>query len=148
MISEDVFRWIIGIVLVSTVLGGIVSFLWYQLLAKIFRVKREFTKLNNILIKTGIITGIIERAFFAIAIAANLGGTTIAMVVWTTLKSNTVWKSFFGQKIDNLDQNRVGVSILASLGSMVIAIIAGKICDKTILVDTIETLRISVYGLN
>ena len=139
MISEEVFRWIIGIGLVSTVLGGGVSLLWYRLLAAIFGVKRNWEAL---LTDKGMITGITERAFFAVAIAAGLGSVTIAMVAWTALKAKTMWASL----INNVepDWNRVTVGLLASLGSMIIAIVAGKICAGEILVDSIEALRVSI----
>lgn len=126
--NEVLFRWLIGIGLVSTVLGGVVSLLWYRLLALIFGVKRDW---KAVLTDKGMITGIIERAFFAVAIAANLGSVTIAMIVWTTLKSNTMWGSFL--KKEEPDWSRVTVGLLASLGSMIIAIVAGKICSGAIL---------------
>ena len=140
--SEDVFRWVIGIGLVSTVLGGVVSLLWYRLLALIFGVKRGW---KAVLTNKGMITGIIERAFFAVAIAADLGGVTIAMILWSTLKSNTMWGSFL--KKEEPDWNRVTVGLLASMGSMVIAIVAGKICDGKILMDSIEALRLYIVAL-
>lgn len=136
MMSEVVFRWVIGIRLVSTLLGGVVLLLWYRLLAKIFGVKRNW---KNLLTDKGMITGIIERAFFAVAIWAGLGSVTVAMIVWTTLKSETIWGSFL--KKEEPDWNRVTVGLLASLGSMIIAIVAGKICAGAILKDSIVALQ-------
>jgi len=122
--------------LVSTLLGGVVLLLWYRLLAKIFGVKRNW---KNLLTDKGMITGIIERAFFAVAIWAGLGSVTVAMIVWTTLKSETIWGSFL--KKEEPDWNRVTVGLLASLGSMIIAIVAGKICAGAILKDSIVALQ-------
>ncbi len=142
--SEVVFRWVIGIGVAAIVLGGGVSLLWYRLMAKIFGVKRDW---KRILTDKGMMTGIIERAFFAVAIAADLGSVTIAMIVWTTLKSETMWGSFLKfSKKEEPDWNRVTVGLLASLGSMIIAIVAGKICSGDILVGSIETLRVGLFG--
>jgi hypothetical protein len=122
--SEVVFRWIMGIGLVSTVLGGVLSLLWYRLLALIFRVKRDWKAL---LTDKGMITGIVERAFFAVAIGSGLGSSIIiGMVAWTAIKPQTLWASLL--KRQEPDWNRVTVGLLASLGSMIIAIVAGKIC--------------------
>lgn len=123
---EVLLRWLIGLVIVSTLLGAILSYFWYRALAKLLRVKREITGWKAILTENGVLTGIIERAFFTVAIATNIGGVTIAMVAWTVLKSNTLWMAFI-QK-EKYEWNRVSVSLFASLGSMIIAIAAGKIC--------------------
>ncbi len=129
-------RIYLSIVLMLAVLGGVVSLLWYRLLAKIFGVKRNW---KGLLTDKGMITGIIERAFFAVAIWAGLGSVTVAMIVWTTLKSETMWGSFL--KKEEPDWNRVTVGLLASLGSMIIAIVAGKICAGAILKDSIVALQ-------
>lgn len=154
--SEVVFRWVIGIGLVSMVLGGVASFLWYELLAGIYGVEREKAKgLRDFLKERGVITGIVERVFFAVAIGKGLASITIAMVAWTTLKPKTLWAFFSGEyKTMNADDenkpnlDRVSVGLLASLGSMIIAIIAGKICagDMEILKVPIETLRVYLFG--
>lgn len=151
--SEVVFRWVIGIGVVSTFLGGVVSLLWYDLLAVIYGVEREVKGkgLKGFLKERGVITGIVERTFFAVAIGAGLNSITIAMVAWTALKSKTLWAFFSGQykatnANDKPDWDRVSVGLLASLGSMIIAIVAGKICSGKILMDSIEALCISICG--
>ena len=75
--------------------------------------------------QNGIVTGLVERAFFAVAVATNLGGTTVAMVAWTVMKQDTLWKGFAGTENE---REFLFVSMMASLGSMVIAVIAGKVC--------------------
>jgi hypothetical protein len=51
-----------------------------------------------------------------------------------------MWGSFL--KKQEPDWNRVTVGLLASLGSMIIAIVAGKICSGAILQAYIEALRV------
>ena len=142
--TEVSFRWLIGLVLVSTLLGAILSFLWYWLVALIFGIKRELNNLKDVLIENGVLTGIIERAFFAVAIGAGLQSITIAMVAWAALKNQTFWRPY--SQGDNPDWNSVAVSLLATLGSMIIAIVAGKICSGDIFQDSIEALRVYISG--
>jgi len=153
LMSEATFPWAIGNVVVSIVLGGILSLLWYCLLSWICGVEREGTTgIRDFLKKRGVITGIVERAFFTVAIGAGLSGVTIAMVAWTALKQKTLWALFSGEYKDTNassenkpDWDRVGVSLLASLGSMVIAIVAGKICSGDLLQSPIEDLRSFIF---
>ena len=127
--NEALFRWLIGLVLVSTVLGAFISYLWYWVLAKLNGVTRvDITSRKAILTENGVITGIIERVFFTVAIGTGMSGITIGMVAWTALKSRTLWAAF----IKNKEWDCVSVSLLSSLGSMIIAIVAGKICSGTI----------------
>ena len=118
------FDWLIGLVVVSTVLGAFLSYVWYWALAKLAGVKRDLPSWKAILTENGVLTGIIERVFFTVAIATGMSGITIGMVAWTALKSRTLWSAF----MKNGEWDRVSVSLLASLGSMIIAIVAGKIC--------------------
>jgi hypothetical protein len=68
------------------------------------------------------ITGIIERLFFTVAVGLDISGTAIAMIGWITVKMFT-------------DLNRPGkpfsaaatVSLLASLVSMLFALIGGSV---------------------
>ena len=127
--DKVLFRWLIGLVLVSTVLGAFISYLWYWTLAKLNGVKREdITSRKTVLTENGVITGIVERVFFTVAIATGMSSITIGMVAWTALKSQTLWAAF----MKNKEWDCVSVSILASLGSMIIAIVAGKICSGAI----------------
>jgi len=142
--TEESFRWLIGIVVVATVLGVILSFLWYRLLAAIFGIKRKFDNWRAFLTENGVLTGIIERAFFAVAIGFGLQSITIAMVAWAGLKNETFWRPYSQGR--DPDWNSVSVSLLATLGSMIIAIVAGKICSGDMFQDLIQTLRVYILG--
>lgn len=128
--DEVLYRWLMGLVVISTLVGSLLTYLWYLTLAKIAGVDRDIKGWKSVVTENGILTGIVERAFFVVAIATNMSGTAIAMVAWTVLKSSTLWASFIGKgPSEATDGKRVQVSLLASLGSMIIAMIAGKICS-------------------
>ena len=62
--------------------------------------------------------------FFTIAIALGMGGTAIAMVAWITVKNTILWPNF----ARNGDQSQHVVSLLASFGSMLIAVVPAQVC--------------------
>ena len=157
--NDVLFRWLIGLVGVSTVLGVFISLFWYWALKKIDGIIYKKVKCKTLLTEYGILTGIVERAFFTVAIATCMsGGIITAMVAWTALKSQTLWAAFSvavarvavadDNKTNNEKKDKdIFVSLLASLGSMIIAIVAGNICSGAILKDYIDALLTYIVAL-
>jgi hypothetical protein len=85
--------------------------------------------------ETGSLIGIIERVLFTILFAGNVNGTAVAMVTWIMLKNSTLWADFSKPKENSLKQKepkRLFVSMMSSVGSMLIAFLGAQICKGVI----------------
>jgi len=130
MIENEILRWVAGLAGVAVVLGWIVSYLWYAFLCWLLGADRKLPLWpNRPLVETGHLTGIVERVFFAVAIATDLSGTATAMIGWITVKHFILWPGF----TRNGPSAQGTVSLLTSIGSMLVAIVAGQICSGSLL---------------
>lgn len=124
MKPEALMQWLIGLVVVSIVLGAVFSYLWYWFLCWLIGTERKLPSWPKRPIKeTGQLTGIVERVFFTVAIATNMSGVVIAMVGWITIKNSILWPKFSQQ-----EPPQATVSFLSSIGSLLIAVLGGQIC--------------------
>ena len=71
------------------------------------------------------LTGMIERLFFTIAVAYNVGGSITAMMVWIAIKLAANWGPGAG-RIDTF-RLRIVSSALGGLVSMLFALVGGLI---------------------
>ena len=127
---ESVFlRWLVGLLGVSVVLGALLSYQWYSILCWLLGVEQTTPLIPKIPIEhTGPLTGIVERIFFTVIIATSMSGTAIAMVVWITIKELILWKEI----TKDGPSPRATISLLTSVGSMLIAIVGAEICKGTL----------------
>jgi hypothetical protein len=129
MLDCSVVRWIFGLVGVDVIIGYFLSYGWYALLCKLMGEDQKYKlwppyplKENNY--QTGHLTGILERIFFTTAIATAMGGTAIAMMAWITVKYYILWPGF-----TRIEPTKRGtVSLLSSMGSMLLAILGAEVC--------------------
>ena len=130
MIENEYLRWFIGLVVVAIVAGWIVSYLWYAFLCWLVKIECKVSLWpKRPLDETGHLTGVVERVFFAVAIGTDMSGTAIAMIGWITVKNIILWPGF----TRNGPSAQGTVSLLSSMGSMLIAIVAGEICRGKLL---------------
>jgi hypothetical protein len=125
----ELSRWCAGLLGISVILGIPVSYLWTTLVGRgiAFEMPAQETSPGMIRAddRSGWFTGLIERLFFTVAIAANLSGTLTGMILWTTVKYY-----IFAAPQEDADKKKHSwfVSALGSLGSMLIAIAGGIVC--------------------
>lgn len=74
------------------------------------------------------ITGLVERAFFTVAVGFNVSGAVVAMIAWTAAKMATDWNRLQGEREDPAGAL---TGLLGSLVSMFFALIGGLICRGT-----------------
>lgn len=74
------------------------------------------------------VTGVVERIFFAVAIAINLSGTVGAMVGWLALKLATNW-NHPDWKTEPKARSFAFSALLGGLVSMLFAVIGGVVCS-------------------
>lgn len=75
---------------------------------------------------TGALMGMVERLFFTIAVALSGPGAVItAMIVWITLKGQTHY-NVFSATISVLDRRAAYTALIASLVSMIVAMLCGS----------------------
>ena len=116
---QVLIRWLVGLILVSGIFGVVLSYSLYRLACKLRNIKYRKT--------IGPLTGIIERFFFTIIVAINIGGAGTAMVGWIVFKNSTLWANF-----EKKEPEQLYISIISSIGSMLIAIIGAQICNGAI----------------
>lgn len=130
MIENDILRWLVGVVGIAIIVGTVVSYLWYAFLCWLFRTDRKVpVMIKRPLEQSGQLTGIVERVFFTVAIAVGMGGTAIAMIAWITVKNLILWPG----STRNGPTTEGTVSLLTSIGSMLVAIVAAEICKGNLL---------------
>ena len=130
MIESTTLRWLIGLIGIAAILGWLVSYLWYAFLCWLVKIDCKVPLLpRRPLDETGHLTGVVERVFFAVAIGTDMSGTAIAMIGWITVKNVILWPGF----THNGPSSQGTVSLLSSMGSMLIAIVAGEICRGKLL---------------
>jgi len=130
MLENEILRWLVGLVGVAIILGTIVTYLWYALLCWLLGTDRKVPLWpKRPMEQTGQLTGIVERLFFAVVIATEMSGTAIAMIAWITVKNLILWPGF----TRNGPSTEGTVSLLTSIGSMLLAIVAGEICKGKLL---------------
>lgn len=111
--------------LVAVVLGGIVTGSFLHLLRKRLGVDIATIDENPQLSKVPrSLVGIIERLFFAIAVAFNLSGIIIGMIGWITVKMVSNWNR------PELGNHPTGAftALLGNMVSMLFAMVGGLIC--------------------
>lgn len=95
MIENDLLRWLFSLLGVAVVGGAVVTYVWYAVLCWLLGIPRKLPVWpSRPLTETGSLTGIVERVFFAVAVATGMSGTVIAMVAWTGIKHSILWPSF------------------------------------------------------
>jgi len=125
MDAMTVIRWCIGVIGISIIVGTPLSYLWYGILCSIMGIQRKLPRIPTIpLRETGQLTGIVERVFFTVSVAMDLSGTAIAMIAWVAAKNSILWPGF--TKEGGSAQGTV--SLLSSIGSMLIALLGAAIC--------------------
>lgn len=128
-------RWIMGLFF-SLEIGSVVT----PLALKEIKTYAEYLfrkKDYRLLLTTKIpdfpwLVGLFERLFFTLIVAFNVNGTAIAIIGWITVKTYTThwferdWDKVTPSKLD------VYISLMASMVSMMFALIGGLICNKNI----------------
>ena len=138
MDSHVIEQWILGLVLVSGLIGLFLSYLWYWMICKVMGVRpkyRLFPLPKPWEGHTGLYTGIMERFFFTVLIATNMTGIAIAIIAWIVFKGSNFWTSFTKENPKSIEQKepkRFYVGVMTSLGSMLIAIVGAQICKGAI----------------
>ncbi len=117
---EFVIRWLIGLGIISLVVG------WAGAAMTLRRLRRHIEPISEADRPPGVpewITGFIERLFFTIAVAFDISGTAVAMVAWISVKMVTNTYRLTGK----LSAPEGIVSLLASLVSILFALIGGLV---------------------
>jgi len=115
----------IGLVLISTVGGVILTFLWHWLLLWIEGngIKEKICTREFLI--TGVLTGIVERFVFTLIVGlSGVGGAAAGAVGWVALKGQLHYH-IFTHDPDNSDVVSAYIGILGSMVSLVIAFIGG-----------------------
>jgi len=120
-----VIRWCVGVLGVSIVAGLPLTYLWYAFLCLVMGIDRKLPLIPTRPLKeTGHLTGVVERLFFTVCVAMDLSGTAIAMIAWVVAKNSILWPGF--TRTGSSAQGTV--SLLSSIGSMLIAILGAAFC--------------------
>ena len=116
----DIVTWSIGLA-VSLVLGWPITegFLYGLRKARGFEKPAEEKSVPPWL------TGIIERLFFTIAVAYNVGGSITAMILWIAIKLGANWGPDDGRA--SAFRFRIVSGALGGLVSMLFALVGGLI---------------------
>lgn len=121
---ETLVRWIVGL-FVALAVGGVVTGWFLSGLRSYLNIARPSGRdVPNWLI------GLSERLFFAVIIAFNISGAAVAMMVWIVLKIIPNWELQI--KHGTANKPLTWSSILASLCSMLFALLGGLIIRGTI----------------
>jgi hypothetical protein len=142
-IEHTLSGWLIGLVVVSGLLGAAISYSVWKWL------HTHFSRLNTSLgwdlpveqITTvtffPILTGIFERIFFTILVAFQVTGTGSAAIAWIAVKMAVGWGKIKEGNTGNRALAFTG--LLSSLTSMIFAIIGGLICNGAIPIHKLLT---------
>ena len=118
-------RWCVGLVGISILAGLPLSYIWYAVLCRVVGIQRKLPLFPKLPLKeTGQLTGLVERVFFTVCVAMSLSGTAIAMITWVLVKNSILWPGF----AKNGDSAQHTVSLLSTIGSLLIAILGAAIC--------------------
>lgn len=71
-------------------------------------------------------TGVLERFFFTLAVAFNVGGAAVAMTSWILVKMVTDWHRYIEDKGD-LEGNLAFSALLGSMISLSFALVGGLV---------------------
>ena len=124
--DPELVGWFIGFVVIANCVGA-----YFVHVANDLLTQRNDAPIGNIPHwMGGTLTGIIERSFFSITVAFNLGGAIIAMIAWTTVKNAAVWTHLvggpaLGESSPNL--TRSYSAMLLGFFSMFIALLGGVV---------------------
>jgi len=123
---DVVVQWIVGLLVVSLLIGHVVTRAFVTFLKGLINtpdpaLKLEAVNIPPLLRKT--MVGLVERTFFTIVIAAGLTGTAVAMIAWTAIKGSLYWSHY--QK----HPEHVLTAMLGSLVSLLWAVIGAFICN-------------------
>ena len=78
---------------------------------------------------SSVLTGLVERTFFFVAVANGVGGAAVAMIGWITLKNLSYWQSFFDED-EAVNVRYFHFVVLASLTSSLFALLGGVYCSN------------------
>jgi len=92
LLGDSFLRWYVGFLLIALLLGEWIIVVLRDWLHQIDNLYLNSSPVPKKL--SGQITGIIERAFFAIAVAFDAGGSAVAMIAWITVKNTAFWQNF------------------------------------------------------
>lgn len=121
---ETLIRWIVGLV-VALAIGGVVTGWFLGSLRSYLNIARPSGRdVPNWLI------GLSERLFFAVIVAFDVSGAAVAMMVWIVVKIVPNWELHV--KHGTANKPLTWSSILASLCSMLFALLGGLIIRGTI----------------
>lgn len=138
---------VLGLVVISTVSGLALTFLWHIFLLKVAKLNLNQEVWNNEeYLLTGLITGVCERFLFTVFIGfSGVSGVATAAIGWVAIKGQLHYHIFTK---DAPEVSRAYVGILGSVFSLCIAFIGGVIwhsghsweLDQTI-IQNIQTIR-------
>ena len=72
-------------------------------------------------VMSGAVVGVVERPFFCLAVAFNLGGCIVGMFAWITLRNVTLWTRVNAEPVRHFS------ALLMSFTSVCVALVAGLI---------------------
>ncbi|MER2998450.1 hypothetical protein [Pontibacter populi] len=127
-------KWYIGIVIVAVTGGGfVVASLQFILENNFLKRQNNIEFVPNWL--SGLITGYLERTFFGVCVAIDLGGVIGGMIAWTVLKDTALWSQFFKNpdakpKNRLKDFKRAYTALILGFTSMFFALIGGIVCSN------------------
>ena len=145
--DSAILRWVIGLVLVSGLLGWLVTTIFLGLLRQ-YITQKNLTARGVMIFLLDVLrghttdstargvmpwlTGVVERTFFTVAIGLGLSGGALAgMLIWVTFKYYVNWQRRQGRPdlLDRYMEKVPGLSgLLGSLVSLFFAFIGGCIC--------------------
>lgn len=136
MVEHTILGWVIGLGVVSLLLGSVVSFIVWRVLHNYFgwlNVDREWNlspDFTTTIWLYPVLTGILERLFFTVLIAFQVTGVGGGLVGWIGVKLAVGWGSVKEGKTANRALAFTG--LLSNLTSLFFAVLGGLICNGMI----------------
>ena len=120
-------NWVVGLI-VSLVLGGVITELFVQLMRKLLSVQKSSPNTKRF---PSWLTGAMERLFFTVLLGLNAAGIAPAMMAWLALKMATNWNR--SDEKEKPETRTLGfIALVAGLISMGFAYIGGSFANGTI----------------
>ena len=121
----SVSSWITGLFF-ALVIGNLLTKLFLKIIRKNIGYKKP-----NYKVVSPTILGIVEGAFFTVAVAFELPGVIVAMIAWVAAKMAAHWGTKSEKDVENIEAVRFS-ALLGSMSSMFFAMIGGLICSGKI----------------
>jgi hypothetical protein len=135
---EEVIRWIVGLLMVSLLLGHYATRAFILVLEQRIGIVDPSPPSDEVSTKPGqlqswlkipewlrrTMVGLVERTFFTVVIGAGLGGAAVAMILWTGLKGTLYWTAY-----EESHPANILVALLGNVVSLLFAVVGGCLCN-------------------